>query len=179
MKKYITLAGISLLVLTFVFVAVKVNANPLQIPYASNCMTSSATTSVKYMSAGTATTTITCDSYNLAPSIVDGYPMLHAALGIQYVASTSAAQINIAVQYSMDGVDWFDNNLSQLATTTANMNLTTAENITINGNSTSSTTRKMISIETPTRYVRTVMTIPIGSTNGSVWAQIIPIKEVR
>jgi hypothetical protein len=149
------------------------------LPVHSNCKTATATTSVNYISAGNATTTLTCDAYNMDDKIAEYKAIDSATLAIQFIASTSASILNTSIEYSTDGIDWFENNLSELSTTTYALSITTPQTITLSGNTTSSTTRKIVSVETPTRYVRAVFTVPVGAASSSIWAEFIPKIEVN
>jgi len=164
MKKYIIL---STLVLTFVFAGVAL-AN--QSYFSAGTKSATATTSVNYMTAGNATTTITYDTYNGGNmQKTDGAVVL-----LQSVASTSASVQTIDVQYSMDGIDWFDW-VDVGATTTPTRVLDNKLAYTLNGNTTSSTTRRSLFLETPTRFVRVSIANTTG--NGSIWGWILPWKE--
>ena len=183
--------------------------NPSSIPSRSNCQTSSATTSASYMTAGNATTTLVCDAYGLDSRIVENTAIDSAVLLMLFNASSSPT-FNIALEYSIgiDGIncvsthnacDWYENNLdTNFASTTAPFSLATVNTIsykfassTPGGQSSSnaplialtnsSRVDKVITIPTPTRYIRMVFTLT-GSGNsskGSVWVELIPLKETN
>ena len=165
MKKFIILIIILILVLLFVKIA---SAN--QSYFSSGTKSATATTSVNYMPVGTATTTISYDTY-------DGGNMQktdRAIVMLQSVASSSASVQTINVQYSMDGIDWFSL-VNDKASTTPSQVLDNALAYTLAGNTTSSTTRRALFLETPTRFVRVSIANTTG--NGSIWGWILPWKE--
>lgn len=149
--------------------------------------TSSATTSPNYMTAGTATTTLSVDAHEFGESSkID-----NASLLVQFHASSSiASTLNFRFQFSDDNVNWYNENevLNINATTTRISHgfheytwlqaASTTEKSTIgNGTATSSQSSRLISLPTPTRYIRTLFYVPIGSSNAAVYAEIIPVKE--
>jgi hypothetical protein len=149
--------------------------------------TSSATTSPNYMTTGTATTTLSMDAHSFGESSkID-----NASLLVQFHASSSlASTLNFRFQFSDDNINWYDENevLNSNATTTQITHgfheytwlqaASTTEKSTIgNGTATSSQSSRLISIPTPTRYVRTLFYVPAGSQNAAVYAEIISVKQ--
>lgn len=179
-----------------VFVAIysnvgKVLGNPSSLPIATNCVLGgegTATTSPRYINAGNATSTLSCDSYTLSSNNIVPTAMSSAVLLLQYAGSSTSAILNTNIEFSNDNIDWYQNNLlDYMSTTTPIASLNTTESMswtfsstTAGGgrisNSTATSTRA-VSIPVPTRYVRAVFTVPIGAAAGAVWAQIIPKKE--
>ncbi len=150
------------------------HANPSQ--FAPTVQTATATTSVAYMTAGNGTTTLPYDSYNVTYGTNTGstYATNMATLLVQTAASSTSSVFSITLQYSQDNIDWYNDNLSQGATTTAVKNVSMANSYTWTAGGTA-TTSKAILIQTPTRYVRSV--IGVTGASGAVWQQIVPIKE--
>lgn len=139
-----------------------------------------ATTSVSYMTAGTATSTITVNAYNNGNNTGIGT----AALLVQYTASSSTSILDHTVEYSMDNIDWFGEDALpttfSIGDTTVHHSTTTLTHRWQGDWSNSSTTRKMISYDNiPTRYVRFNFFIPAGATNGAVWFETVQGKEIR
>lgn len=150
----------------------------------ADCYTANATTTLAYMTPGTATTTVTC------PMGSDGADS--ASLAIQVNASSTATSFNVYVEESMDGQDWYP--IPSASTTDAfslqirPYSTFTFASSTIGGTTgmngasttfqgyTSTNNRNHYLIDVPVRMkrVRAFTTMPIGSTNGAVWMQIIP-----
>lgn len=155
--------------------------------FAPFAKTSTATSSPAYLTAGTATSTIVYDSFNLngtnqsAPS--DPLAADTAVLAVQFTASSTASILGIAIERSDDGVDWYQDNLSTFATTSPQASLQVPmtyswgfSSSTINGVlNTSSRVGKVITVPTPTRYTRAVLTMTGAA--GAVWAEWIPKKQ--
>lgn len=175
--------ALSLFVVLGVFAgtAVKVHANPSYI--APGVATGSTVSSLSYMTPGTATTTTpTYDSYtdgtNNTPNT--------ATLLVQFTASSTASILNISLEYSNDGTNWYRDLLWVQATTTQPVSLNTpntfqltfASSTTLGGAAGPATKNNVaITVPTPARYVRAVFSIPIGALNGAVYAAIVPSKE--
>lgn len=176
MKKYLFPLG-SLMALLVAFCIIgptqKVEANPSF--FSPTVQTASATTTVNYATAGTGTTTLTYDTYTAGNT----YKTNSAVLFTQFAASSTASVLNINLQYSQDGIDWYSDNLVSASTTVNSvLYIQTANSYTwvAAGTATSS---KAILIQTPTRFVRAIETIPVGAGAGAVWAQIVPNKETH
>lgn len=138
--------------------------------FSAGTKSATATTSVVYMTPGTATTTITYNTYAGGNTQkTDGAIVL-----VQSIASTSASVQTINVQYSMDGIDWFSLTNTNASTSPTQI-LDNALAYTLTGNATASTTRRAVFLETPTRYVRVVVSATTG--NSSIWGWILPWKE--
>lgn len=165
-------------------------ANPLYFP--GGASTSTATTTPTFMSAGLSTTTTPAyDAY--ADST--GAAANSAVLLVQFAGSSTASQIRVNFQYSQgsdciatpNGCDWYDDNMfvNTNASSTQTANATQINGVQFNFSSSSPEgatannvrTKRIITVPTPTRYVRAVMSIPAGSLNGSVWGQIVPVKQ--
>src|SRR3990167_2596795 len=156
--------------------------------FKTDCVTATATSTLTYMTKGTATTTITCAMGN------DGADS--AALSVILNASSTVSNLNIYVEESMDGQDWFPILPNQLASTTNPLNLNTraystntfasstiggglggANSVGVDG----SNNRNHYLIDVPVRMKRVRAYAAIASTspdlrveNAGVWMQIIP-----
>lgn len=130
--------------------------------------TATATTSVDYMRVENAT--LTLDAYSSTPLAIS-----LATLLVQSIASTSAAVQTITIQYSQDGIDWYQDNLSTTTSSSVIALNNTQRTYTITGNATASTTRIAISVPTPTRFVRA--TVATSTALSSVWLQWVPLRE--
>src|SRR3990167_7607842 len=117
--------GIVALVLAFTYFsglytklagAVGIAFDPANCYITSPITGTSATTTLSYMTAGTATTTVTCGMGN------DGAKS--ALLVVEVNASSTATSFNIYPEESMDGVDWFPIAINQNSSSTAPYNLT-------------------------------------------------------
>lgn len=150
---------------------------------------SSATTSPVYMTPGKATSTLTYDSYYVN-SLGNTTKTDSGVVLLQVSASSTATTIATDVEYSQDNIDWFQDGgvaVPAFSTTTRPVGLalvsdsiftfasTTAGRAAVGANQ--ATTTRAFAINTPTRYIRLVFTMPVGSANGTVWAQFVPAKE--
>lgn len=161
--------------------------------FATATSTAAATTTLKYMTPGTATTTTPVyDAY--AQTTNGGFTTKadYAALLLQFTASSTNSTLNAAVEYSQDGIDWYRNFLidpNQIGTTTVNATFALLNPFSFSWKFASSTTIKGVGytnadqstaallIPTPLRYTRVVFAET--GANGAVWASLIPIKEQR
>lgn len=170
--------GIGLLFIALVVSIPVVRANPLFFLIGQSANTSTATTTVSYMTPGTATTTI--GSFDLGTGDSQ-FGADSAILALQLTGSTTpvagsavaTTTYNVAIEQSQDAVDWYYN--GAISTTT------TLGWETVSGSLIASTTPTKITVSVPTatRYVRAVISIPAGSTNGAVWAQFIARRQIR
>lgn len=135
--------------------------------FAPTVQTGTATTTTTSLTTGNNTTLI-LDAYNTVPAAINS-----ATLLLQVVSSSSASTLTITPAYSQDGIDYFENNL---ASSTTSNNITQGNYSLLTGNTTSSTTRKAISVLTPVRFVKLTISATIGTS--TIWAQIVPAREV-
>lgn len=172
------------LILSCILVTGIAKANTLLFPYTTS--TATATTTPSFMTPGTATTTLVLDSYT-APG---GYANDAATLFIQLSSSSTPTALNTNLEYSQDGVDWFEDGgtmAANYATTTKPFDISQVNQFRLNYASstaglgpvsaTRATTTRALLVKTPTRFVRAIFTIPIGFGNGSVWASWIPNRQ--
>lgn len=159
----------------------RVGAVNSTIPYLQDCFTATATTSVNFMTPGTATTTLDC---NVAKATNGASEVWETANLLVQLHSSSSPSTSFKYRFlfSDDNINWF----SETATTTDSRGLfndyllaptaSSSERSTIgNGTATSSMTSLLIPIPTKARYVRTLFYIPQGSLNGAVWAKVIGV----
>jgi hypothetical protein len=175
MKKYLSLIALGLLL-----AGGSVYAMPSYI--APTVQTATATTSPVFLVDGTSTSTLTYDTYTGG----NNYLADKAVLAMQFAGSSTSAVLGINLEYSQDGIDWYQNDLNSGATTTRAINLQprtsyswTFASTTIGGilptTTNTATSTKVLFIDTPLRYVRAVFSI--SGANGAIWGQIIPIKQ--
>jgi len=137
-----------------------------------------ATTTSVFMTPGTATSTITFSS-----SDVD-----LAGLFINLRASTSASILNWKYQYSNNNIDWYDEDVRD---NTFNINLSTPlgdinhsssspTHLWTPGNTTSSTTRKMLILpDFISGWTRIVFSLPIGTVNSTLYAEVVAKRNAQ
>lgn len=151
--------------------------------FAPQAMTATATSSPAFLTAGVATSTVVYDSFNLngtnQPVASDPTAADEATLLLQFTGSSTSAVLNVNIEYSNDNVDWYQDNLE--ATTSGPFSITQPDTYTWTyaasqiGGVTVARVGKAISLVTPTRYTRAV--ISTTGANGSVWVQFVPKKQ--
>lgn len=149
--------------------------------YAPTKETAPVTTTVVYMAPGTATTTLTYDSFNGDYSLIG-----NLTLAFQYTASSTEPHLNVRLEDSPNNIDWYPRAVAvnTNATTTLmapvgvyNFDLaTTTDN---GGSGTSSRVNESFSVKAPMRYVRAIFYVPQGGGNGALWAQMVPSKQIN
>lgn len=177
MKKYL-----SLLFLLFLF-APLAHANDSIFPLVVK--TQIATTTLDYLTPGTATTTLTYDSYKAGLTKTDALALL-----TQFTASTTGATLLINEEFSQDGVDWYQStqpNVFGNSTTTLPVSLTpvpqyswTFASSTPGLGAVSSSNNldsRILMVTSPLRFIRFIFTMKIGGTNGAIWSEIVPAKQ--
>lgn len=189
---------ISVLIIGLGIFTLTVKANPLFFP--PTVQSASATTTLTYMTAGTATTTLVFDTYNASSGVFT--PTLSDALLIQFTGSSTGSLLKINLEYSHGyngvecvsnptGCDWYEDPApsgSGYATTTKPFDLGQVNQFSLAYASSTPTlggigatsinpAKRILSVKSPTRYVRAIFTLPVGSTNGAIWAQFVPLKE--
>lgn len=188
-KRYVPYAVFLGLLLAFLFAFFSNTSNRVAAQPSTFCydQTSGATTTLVYMTAGTATTTLTATN-----CVGDGaYALDSAVVDIEYTASSSNSTLNMRVEHSFDNKDWFPSGtiVSSAATTTVigypygDYRFGSGATTTDPGGS-GLTTRMHSSINIPIYgpYIRVRFyasgTANVGN-NGALWAQIIGKREVR
>jgi hypothetical protein len=184
--KYLTTAALALALFALAGTA---QANPST--FANATSTAAATTTLRYMTPGTATsTTPVYDAYEQTFAGGSVAKADYAGLLVQLTSSSSVTVLNATVEYSHDGIDWYRNFVidpNQTGTTTApvfgianpfsfrwQFATSTVGGI---GLGTSNRSTAALLIPTPFRFTRVVFSLTGG--NAAVWAQLIPIKETR
>jgi hypothetical protein len=185
MKKYLLIGGGIVAIALGIIFSPKAEANSSF--FLPVCSTATLTSSPNYLTAGTATTTLSCDSYqNGIPRATDSISLL-----IQQAASSTSSVLNINIQYSQDNVDWYETTgmASPIISTTTNpINLSTVGQFQLKFASStidlsavtsvnSATTTRFMSVNTPLRYVRAIFSAPASSAGQAIWAQFIPKRE--
>lgn len=181
-----TIAAVAIILYSFAAVGY---ANPSYT--AASAGTAAATSTLTYLTPGTATTTEVWDAGAATGPLTD-----QGALLVQLTGSSTATVLNIAFEYAQyvgvdckvnpTGCDWYNDRYFTSASTTQAFNLNVANTYTWSFSSTSvsggvigttAVNKRIIGVQTPTRYVRAVLSIPAGALNGAVWAQFIGKKE--
>lgn len=153
----------------FVGGALVAHANPLQ--FVPTVQTATATTTRAYLTTATTATT-TFDSFTPGGQIKAAN---NATFFLQVEASSTSSIIGVKFQYSQDGVDWYEDNISLAATTTVT-NIQTPHSYTWPAQ-TVATSSRAFTVPTPTRYVRAV--VSTTGASASIWNQFIPLREAN
>lgn len=180
------IAGVLLLAVLVLFVAVKAHANPSEI--VARARTAVATTTLSYMTAGNATTTLTFDANNVAsdnPTNTNSSPYKadNAQLYVRFTASTTLTQLCRRTFYSNDNVDYY---ATQTVVTSATSSVATqlygetcfsfaSTSEAIFGSNT--TNNRTETITTPARFTK--VQFYTKGANGAVYAEIAPSREVK
>ena len=165
----------------------------------ADCYTAAATSTLTYMTIGTATTTVTCGlGLNGASS---------ATLLVMVNASSTNTTLNIYAEESLDGQDWFPISQDQTASTSAPFTMAVRQYSTLvfasstisgsagvvaNGIGLSGTNNRnhyQIDVPVKMKRVRAYTVVPVPSTygtgltgtttyNGAVWMQIVPRSDI-
>lgn len=160
-------------------------ANPSRLQTPVSCSTQGvdatalSTTTRASLSAGTGTSTLTCNM-GIAG---DGTQVWDSAkLAIQLTASSTATELRWRYEYSNDGVDWYAdtvNNAAATATTTIEVR-TFKEYSWLFASSTpggittpQGRALKYVDVPVGAKYVRVVFYLPPGSLNALVWANLV------
>lgn len=164
--KRIVLAAIAVGFLALFSIMTTVRANPFYFP--ASVATSAATTTPAYLAIGTATSTLTFDSYAQGQTKATD----KGVLLVQAVASSTSSVYLFTFQYSQDGIDWYSDNTQPATTTSTVVTAPQVFTFTAAGTATSS---RAIPVSFPTRYVRVVTSITGAA--GAVWQQIVPQRQ--
>jgi hypothetical protein len=184
----LAMALVAILVGSF---GVFVKANPsyfLRSPSTSTTFPIATSTQAVFIAGGLGTTTLTLDLGVGGPQGADS-----ASLLIQLTSTTSQPTLNIDIQYSQDGVDWYADPLGMdfqaVATGTPVLgSIQTLQFIfassTINraalfptGTATTSSNR-IVNLKTPTRYIRAVNYVsPGANTAAALWEEFVAKRQ--
>lgn len=173
---------------------------------------STSTSTPSFMTAGTATTTVVYDAYNLGGtnqgSSYSPYGTNSSGLLIQLNATNTSTTLGWRYEYSdttgtsidcsatPTACDWYADNfygMTAASTTPPNVPIVVNTPTSYTWTFASSTSMcdstlsaasnnrgcKIVMVPTPTRWVRVVFTLPIGSSNGAVYAKFVPKKESK
>lgn len=186
MKSFIKITGFLAVVL---FVSTPF-AHAERLQFTPTVQTAVATTSPAYQTAGTATTTITFDSY----SVAGGAQIAGIDQGVllaQFTASSTATTWRIGEEVSQDGIDWYaDDTLipGNASTTPGVMSVNSPWIYSYTYSSTTpdagpvlpgtNTSKIALHLNFPTRFVRLFTYLTTGSTPGGFWGQIVPERQM-
>ncbi|MES2060208.1 MAG: hypothetical protein V4438_04225 [Patescibacteria group bacterium] len=192
MKKYLKIVAVmgSIFITALLLVGLtskSASANPsFFVPYAYITGLTAATGTPAYLTPGTATTTLVYDTNNSGST----YKTNSATLLLELVGSTTGTILKTDLEYSQDGIDYYQDGgvgPEVFSTTTRPVDISYVNSFSLTFASstaglaavsaTQATTTRAMNIKTPTRFVRAVFSLPIGSKNGAVWAQLVPNKE--
>lgn len=182
----------SAIVLCGLLGATMVFANPFYT--GSKAQSAAATSTQTYLTPGAATTTPVYDSYEQygtnEPNSSNITIPNQVAILLQGVASTTSTVVNVACEFSDNYMgtagsgDWYQNELITPTTTGATLITTpstytfTYASSTVGGAPVGPNTarfQKLVVCPVPLRYVRAVITMT--GANGSVWAELSPLKQ--
>ena len=181
MKKfYLPILIIAMFLTAFaIYQAKPANANP---DFFCEDRLNAASTTLTFMTPGTATTTHTYENCGGTTSARS------AILFFQYTASTTDPLLNLRIEHSQDNIDWYPASvaLEEFATSTsltgdsATFDFTTLATSTNNNGGTGTDARlhRSLEIETPTQFTRVIFSLPIGTSNGAIWSQFVSKKEL-
>lgn len=185
----VTLLVVSLVVVMGAYVSMA-NANIGGFP--PGAKTSVATTTPAVMTPGTGTSTVVYDAYNLngtnEPTTGVVTDTDSATLLVQFLASSTASKLKIEYEYSQDGIDWYQDGVSNTfaSSTDGSININLPNSFTwtfastsLDGlpvSATNNLSTEIVPVVTATRYVRAVIS-DSGTTNAEVWAQFVPKKQ--
>lgn len=157
----------------------------------SPCQTATATTSVNYIAAGVGTTTLGTESSPCDIMASGNFTLAEkGTLKVFFTASSSALSIiDIIPQYSNNNNDWYENALG-MSTTTAQNTIVLPQTFRLASNASTTidrgpmpvllsqaTTTRIMFVQTPTRYIRFIATVPIGASAGAIWMEFQGQKE--
>ena len=154
--------------------------------------TGSATGTPSFITAGTGTSTLTLDTINqistttqqfLARGTVTNAVALNEAwLALQFTGSSTASRVKIDWEYSNDGIDFYQDNATSTtlsyASSTALSGLGVSEQPTLTSTGNIVNKRLIEVPKIPARFIRAVISVPIGFSNMSTWAQFI-VRQQR
>lgn len=173
--KTVMYAAVVTLAAFVLFIAYQTQAGPPT--FLRTAHTANATTSVVYMTPGTATTSLTYDAYALNGT-AEVYGSKSFELGVQFTGSSTASTICRTLLVSNDGVDFY--NFSATSTIGAGNSshcYTFSSTTQQLGGGTTAIDLKYFEIPVVARYTKVLLYIPLGSLNGALWAEVIGIKS--
>lgn len=180
MPSFVLIAIAAVAVISFAALA---SANPF---YTGSAAKSAlATTTVSYLTPGTATSTTVYDSYEQngtnETNKSDFTIPTSVAVTVQGNASSTSSTLGITCEFSDDRIDWYSNEIFP-ATTSNPVNIAIANaftlpyaSTTVGGVSNNPRYQKLVTCPVPLRYVRAVLTD--SGAGLSVWSAIYPTKQ--
>ena len=168
------IVAIFLTAFAIIFVSSKVGAQPSTVAFEA---TATATTSLKYMTPGTATTTYQFDSSSYSDGkVLTMQGIDSASMFINFVASTTNSVLAYQFQYSNNGVDWYGESASTNTFGIAGIDYQASSTIVHEWNpAVAGTSTKAVIIPiTAAQHERVQFYIPIGTNqaNGAVYSEI-------
>ena len=170
------------------------HANPTT--FTQSAKTSIATTSPVFQTAGNGTTTVVYDAEGVSGTNQtnngnsNAYAADQAIALVQFTASSTSSTLKLNVEYSDDGIDWYQDtpsNPNGYASTTFPVDLGVVPQYswkfassTLGGVAVSASNNRdtrALTLFTPSRFTRIVATCAAGGTNCGVWIQILPRKQ--
>lgn len=131
-----------------------------------------ATTTPIFLTSSGVATTSALDAYGTGTN----FGFQQNALIVQDSASSTSSILTIRYQYSIDGINWADDNYNYpVATTTSPVSIGAYASYVWNA-ATTATTTKILNVPTPTRYVRAILS-ESGAAAG-IWYTWAPAKQL-
>lgn len=159
-------------------------ANPSQTPPIKSLNNTASTTQV-YMTPGTATTTLTYDSFSVSTDT----KFDQVTIAMQVHASGTPVTVKFRVEDSYNGIDWYPRSTTITTGTTTIVSgsfseysiqiATSSDLLGGTGAVLGVTTRvhQEVTVDTPMRYSRYIFYLPPGSGNAALWAVAVPVRE--
>lgn len=167
-RVFIGTTALAVAAIAVLFSAHTTYATPLQ--FVPGVQTSAATTSPAFVTT-TTTATTTFDAF--APAAGGQVKATNGGtLLLQAAASSTSSVVNVNVQYSQDGIDWYGDAIAPATTTVSNIGVVNSYTWLVGTVATSS---RAISVKTPTRYTRFI--ISATGANAAIWNQFVPVRE--
>lgn len=164
-------------------------ANP---SFFNRFQTATATTTMAVLVPGISTTTLVADLGNSAAQGADS-----GVLALQFLGSSTASTLRVAFEYAQgtDCVtfptqcDWYADRTLPIASSTG-VSLTPSQLYTLDFASSTvggiamtpangGRLTRIFPFATPTRYVRAVISMPVNSLNGMIWAEFIVKRQAN
>jgi hypothetical protein len=172
-KYFIIPLVLTILIVVFALGTKTVSAN---LAYFLRVESATATSTLSYMTPGTATTTISIDG---GASALDS-----ALLTFQYTASGTAPVLKARVEYSSDKIDWYPQmtaigqaTTTLIATPFLEYSFTLSTTTDNGGSGTSARVHGSLDIPTPTRYTRVKFYVPASGGNGALYTELTAKKQ--
>lgn len=172
-KKWLFSLVVAIVITVFSIVALSAKAQPSSVVIQT---TATATTTMSYMTPGTATTTYQFDSASYSSGkVLNMQGIDSGSMMIQFAASSSAASLAYQFQYSNNNIDWYGESSSFGTVSGSNNSLfeasSTITHIWTPG--VTGTSTKLVTIPVAAaQHERVVFSIPVGTANGAVYAEI-------